>query len=152
MSYRAISNAGFNLHDKVSDVVANGSWLWPTAWYDTFTVLINVPTPSLNNEQPDTLHWRMRGGSFKLFFVRDAWHSVRDQGNEVWFCVLQVVDIQFASNKWDDIMAWLSPISDRNNVIIIVARLVLAAISYCVWQERNNRVHGKSEEFRTADQ
>ena len=86
MSYRYISNAGLNLNDKVSDVVFNGTRSWPTAWYDTFPVLINVPTPSLNDDQPDTLHWRMRDGSCRSFSVRDAWNSVREQGNKVeWF-------------------------------------------------------------------
>lgn len=65
--------------------------------------------------------------------------------SQVWFRVLQVAEIQFVSSKWDDIMAWLLPISDQDNVLIIVAHLVLAAVSYFVWQERNNRVHGKSE-------
>ena len=65
--------------------------------------------------------------------------------SQVWFRVLQVAEIQFVSNKWDEIMACLQPITEQYNVLIIVARLVLAAVSYFVWQERNYRVHGKGE-------
>ena len=217
MSYRAITNAGFNLHDKVADVVSNGAWSWPVSWFDNFPVLMNVPTPILNDEHVDTLQWKMRDGTFRLFSVRDVWESIREQGNavewfqlvwsrhsiprhathlwlvmrkrlkthdrmrpwdvgndvdlnllrcllcktqsdshdhlffecsyssQVWFRVLQVAEIQFASEKWSDIMAWLLPISNQNNVDTIVARLILAVTSYFVWQERNYRVHGKGE-------
>ncbi|GJY14277.1 putative reverse transcriptase domain, reverse transcriptase zinc-binding domain protein [Tanacetum coccineum] len=33
---------------------------------------------------------------------------------------------------------------DTNNVTCIVGRLIVAAMSYYVWQERNHRVHGKN--------
>nr|GFA43533.1 hypothetical protein [Tanacetum cinerariifolium] len=59
-------------------------------------------------------------------------------------------EIQFDSDKWSDIMAWLLPISKQNNVKIIVVRLILAAVSYFAWQERNNRVHRK--DGRNPDQ
>ncbi|GJZ21041.1 hypothetical protein Tco_0558080 [Tanacetum coccineum] len=70
--------------------------------------------------------------------------------SQVWFGVMNRAEIQFASDKWSDIMAWLLPISKRNNVEKIVVWLILAAVSYFVWQERNNRVHGKDE--RNFDQ
>ncbi|GJZ32205.1 DUF4219 domain-containing protein [Tanacetum coccineum] len=70
--------------------------------------------------------------------------------SQVWFDVLNRAEIQFASDKWSDIMAWLLPISKRNYVEIIVVRLILVAVSYFIWQERNNRVHGKDE--RNPDQ
>ncbi|GJY63501.1 pentatricopeptide repeat-containing protein [Tanacetum coccineum] len=71
---------------KVSDVVNNSAWSWPSAWYDMFPVLINVPTPTLNDDQIDVLQWRMRDGSFRSFSVRDAWNCIRDQVTEVvWY-------------------------------------------------------------------
>ena len=49
-------------------------------------VLINLPTPILNEEHGDVLQWRMRDGTFISFSVRDAWNSVRERGNEVdWY-------------------------------------------------------------------
>ncbi|GJX97534.1 hypothetical protein Tco_0353332 [Tanacetum coccineum] len=40
---------------------------------------------------------------------------------------------------------WLIPIASKNNVDSIVGRLIVAASSYFVWQERNNRIHGKGD-------
>ncbi|GJU86287.1 hypothetical protein Tco_1293833 [Tanacetum coccineum] len=82
MSNRAI-NAGFSLQDNVSDAVLNGSWSWPTAWYDMLPVLLNLPTPILNDEQGDIFQWRTRDGSFRSFSIQDAWNSVREHGNKV---------------------------------------------------------------------
>ena len=86
LSYRAITNAGFNLHEKVVDVVSNGARPWRVSWFDNFRVLINVPTPILNGEHVDALQWKMRDGTFRLFSVRDVLDSIREQGNAVeWF-------------------------------------------------------------------
>ncbi|GKD51017.1 hypothetical protein Tco_1279993 [Tanacetum coccineum] len=38
-------------------------------------------------------------------------------------------------------MGWILPIARKNNVICIVGRLIIAASSYYIWQERNNRLH-----------
>ncbi|GJV75755.1 reverse transcriptase domain, reverse transcriptase zinc-binding domain protein [Tanacetum coccineum] len=65
--------------------------------------------------------------------------------SRVWLQVLHMADIQFASSKWCDIMDWLLPISKQSNVLSIVGRLLVAAVSYYIWQERNNRIHGKGE-------
>ncbi|GJU52788.1 uncharacterized protein Tco_1226502 [Tanacetum coccineum] len=40
-----------------------------------------------------------------------------------------------------DIMRWILPIARKNNVICIVGRLIIAASSYYIWQERNNMLH-----------
>nr|GEV72418.1 reverse transcriptase zinc-binding domain-containing protein [Tanacetum cinerariifolium] len=59
--------------------------------------------------------------------------------------VLNMDNINFASSKWSDVVDWLLPIAKRNNAISIFGRLIVAATSYFVWQERNNRVHGNGE-------
>ncbi|GKC71027.1 hypothetical protein Tco_1116910 [Tanacetum coccineum] len=46
---------------------------------------------------------------------------------------------------WSDVVDWLLPIAKRNNVISIFGRMIVAAMSYFVWQERNNRVHRNGE-------
>ncbi|GJX55826.1 reverse transcriptase domain, reverse transcriptase zinc-binding domain protein [Tanacetum coccineum] len=154
MSYKAINNAGFNLHDIVSDVVANGSWLWPAAWHDTFPILINVPTLSLNDEQPDMLHWRMRDGSFKLFSVRDVWHSIRDQGNKVeWYHLVwsRFCIPRHANNLWL-VMRRRLKTHDRmrqwdvgNDVDLNLLRCPLCKTEPDSHNHLNNRVHGKCE-------
>ena len=57
--------------------------------------------------------------------------------------VLRIAGINFVSSKWSDIVDWLLPMARKHNVKIIVGRLVIASSSYFIWQERNNRVHGK---------
>ena len=61
---------------------------------------------------------------------------------QVWNLVMGEARMTGISPKWSDIVAWLLPISKQNKVATIVGRLILAASSYFVWQERNNRIHG----------
>lgn len=51
--------------------------------------------------------------------------------------------MQSVSPKWDDIIAWIQPFASRSSIKSVVARLVLAAFTYFIWQERNNRIRGK---------
>ena len=62
---------------------------------------------------------------------------------QVWNLVMDMAGMRGISSKWSDIVAWLLPISRQNKVTTIVGRLLVAASSYFVWQERNNRIHGK---------
>ncbi|GKD92637.1 hypothetical protein Tco_1372474 [Tanacetum coccineum] len=62
---------------------------------------------------------------------------------------MDVNSISGISSSWNDIVIWLLPISKQNKVNTIVGRLLVAASSYVVWQERNNRIHGKGA--RNAD-
>ncbi|GKD52592.1 hypothetical protein Tco_1281568, partial [Tanacetum coccineum] len=75
----------------------------------------------------DTLLWRNHDGVMHDFSVRKVWNIIRERGEEI---------------EWFRMMI---PRSPRNNVTCIVGRLVLATSSYFVWQERNNRIHGKCE-------
>ena len=61
--------------------------------------------------------------------------------SQVWIQVVQKADVQIGSHIWSDIMRWLLPMARKNNAICIVGRLIVAASSYYVWQERNNRLH-----------
>ncbi|GJS40164.1 hypothetical protein Tco_0565207 [Tanacetum coccineum] len=65
--------------------------------------------------------------------------------SSVWQNVLNVAGISGVSSQWDDIMLWLLPISKSNTVISIVGRLIVAATSYFLWRERNDRIHGKGD-------
>ncbi|GKF44657.1 hypothetical protein Tco_0131209, partial [Tanacetum coccineum] len=41
---------------------------------------------------------------------------------------------------WDDITDWIKSLSSKGSVVSIVARLVLAAAAYFIWQKRNLRL------------
>ncbi|GJT57204.1 hypothetical protein Tco_0992258 [Tanacetum coccineum] len=52
--------------------------------------------------------------------------------SRVWNQVLNTANINFASSKWSDIVDWLLPIPNRNNVTSIVGRLIVDATSSSV--------------------
>ncbi|GJX90604.1 hypothetical protein Tco_0343930 [Tanacetum coccineum] len=54
LTLREITNEGFNMQSKVSDLVVNNAWIWPHAW------LLKAPN-----------------------IVRNDWEVLRDRGNEV---------------------------------------------------------------------
>ncbi|GJR57656.1 reverse transcriptase domain, reverse transcriptase zinc-binding domain protein [Tanacetum coccineum] len=63
----------------------------------------------------------------------------------VWILIMQNL-----APRMDDIVAWMEPIANQNSIKSIVARLVLTATTYFIWQAENNRIHGK--EARRAAQ
>ena len=42
-------------------------------------------------------------------------------------------------------MLWLLPLSKSKTVTSIVGRLIVAATSYFLWRERNDRIHVKGD-------
>ena len=62
---------------------------------------------------------------------------------KVWRMVVQKANIHNAPTKLNDIVSWLVPSSNRNSFTSVVSRLVFAASTYFLWQERNNRIHSK---------
>ncbi|GKC07572.1 reverse transcriptase zinc-binding domain-containing protein [Tanacetum coccineum] len=101
------------------------------------------------------LHWKRHDGALSSFYVRNAWHTLHVRGNEVdWFKLVwstysiprHAIHMWLVMRKrWSDIVNWLIPISSKNNVDSIGGRLIVAASSYFIWQERNNRIHGKCD-------
>ncbi|GKA80352.1 hypothetical protein Tco_0786948 [Tanacetum coccineum] len=149
---RNITSSGFSIKDKVVDIIANNSWKW--------------------------LYWKTLDGQEKMFSVQVAWDTIRVHRNVVgWYhtvwssptihptsCVslvashgkgvknvwlaTQMADLPSIPPIWDDIIAWIVPISKSKTVLSVVGHLVHAAASYYVWQERNNRLFGKGERRR----
>ncbi|GJV00178.1 hypothetical protein Tco_1329448 [Tanacetum coccineum] len=62
----------------------------------------------------------------------------------VWLQITNLADMPSTLPVWD-IVDWLLPISKGKSVNSIVGRLILAASTYFVWQERNNRLFAKGE-------
>ncbi|GKB25453.1 putative reverse transcriptase domain-containing protein [Tanacetum coccineum] len=76
------------------------------------------------------------------FLTKNAWHTLRVRGNEVdWF---KLVWSTYSIPR-HAIHMWLVMRKSKNNVDSIVGRLIVAASSYFIWQERNNRIHGKGD-------
>ncbi|XP_021985901.1 uncharacterized protein LOC110882124 [Helianthus annuus] len=84
---RTITNAGFNMHTTVADIVdASGQWRWPAAWYHLFPVLINLQPPSLVHNVPDKPTWKDLDGKDSYFSSKEVWNNIRSRGDTVsWF-------------------------------------------------------------------
>ncbi|GJV67707.1 putative RNA-directed DNA polymerase [Tanacetum coccineum] len=48
LSYRAIHNARFSIHDKVADLILDNAWSWSADWNTMYPPLANVNVPQLN--------------------------------------------------------------------------------------------------------
>ncbi|GJU56052.1 putative RNA-directed DNA polymerase [Tanacetum coccineum] len=63
---KVVAQPRFTRQERVSDIVSNGSWTWPVAWYDMFPVLNLINVPILNHDQEDKLMWRSHDGVVML--------------------------------------------------------------------------------------
>nr|XP_043629998.1 uncharacterized protein LOC122601297 [Erigeron canadensis] len=212
ISTREIYRAGFSMTNKFADLIDNGVWRWPVAWYDLFPVLIDCTVPTLNNDKNDRLILRTLEGVELDYSTANVWELMRYKRHPVlwvelvWFssCIprhsfllwmvmnkkLQTQDrlkpwevggavnlnlvcyslcktgrdshdhlffeCAFATQVWNlvrdmanmhDIPAKLKDISDHliplarsKSANSIIGKLIFAATTYFVWQERNNQM------------
>ncbi|XP_022039949.1 uncharacterized protein LOC110942480 [Helianthus annuus] len=159
LSPRTITDADFKLDDSVANVYSSDSWRWPTAWRDLFPVLIHLDQMHLIPTKQDRLFWK-DGNDLTEFSSSNVWHSVRYKEPEVNWCnivwfsqciprhafmmwlvmkVRQKVGMSSVTPKWRDIVDWLLARARSKSVAVYVAKLLMAAASYFIWQERNNR-------------
>ena len=82
VSYRAIASAVFRIHAKVSDVISDGEWTWPIAWFNRFPNLFQLIVPTINEDQVDKIFWKSHDGILKDFSTREVWHTIWHRGNE----------------------------------------------------------------------
>ncbi|GJT32481.1 putative reverse transcriptase domain, reverse transcriptase zinc-binding domain protein [Tanacetum coccineum] len=184
----AINTRGFNMQEKVVDIVHENAWVWPNLWYSHFPILSSIQVPNLFNNQEDGIYLKLQDGSLKNYYVREIWNDIRGHGTDVawhsfvwsnygiprhvihvWLVMRRRLKTQDRLRKWDvgnDVdlnllrcpLCKLQPDSHEhlffecsyssnvwkktNNVTCIVGRLIVAAMSYYVWQEQLTRVHG----------
>nr|XP_043637979.1 uncharacterized protein LOC122608979 [Erigeron canadensis] len=110
-----ITNAGFTLNACVGNIVSNEAWSWPNEWSNQFP---NLAAPSLVNN------------------VANKW---------VWSDVCGFTGNQPVHIDWESILAAIIPESKKKTIDIIVMKLILAATSYFIWQERNARLFRQEE-------
>lgn len=60
--------------------------------------------------------------------------------SQVWSSVKVKAGLHQVSDSWESIQNGISPFANKRSINSIVARLVLAASVYYVWQERNSRL------------
>ncbi|GJW00271.1 hypothetical protein Tco_1555522 [Tanacetum coccineum] len=120
-----------NLRCVTVDLVSNDGWKWHQAWLNKAPDLNIVPAPNLSVNCRDTMYWR---------------------ASNVWLNVRQLAEMEAIPPLLSDIIAQLQPMAKKKSTTIIIDRLLLAATSYFLGIERNNRLfknsRRSSEELR----
>ncbi|XP_021971330.1 uncharacterized protein LOC110866491 [Helianthus annuus] len=65
--------------------------------------------------------------------------------SQVWTNVKAMVDMASVTESWASISAWMDQHSNSKRLDQVVCKLVLAAATYFIWQERNNRLFSRLE-------
>jgi hypothetical protein len=65
--------------------------------------------------------------------------------SQVWTRVCGMASIVSSSPNWNTVILAMIPDAKRKNVEVISSKLVLAAVSYFIWQERNNRLFNNTK-------
>nr|XP_043613460.1 uncharacterized protein LOC122585388 [Erigeron canadensis] len=141
---REISRAGFTLSTRVADIWDGTNWKWAAAWYDLFPVLIQLSNLQLNDSD-DMLCWKDQNGDQSKFATGTVWDTLRRkepmvQWHKVWSSLHSLAGMELISELWDDICTALIAKAHSRSARSVVGRLIVAAIAYFVWQERNNRL------------
>ncbi|XP_023746183.1 uncharacterized protein LOC111894340 [Lactuca sativa] len=91
LSPREITNAGYNIRDKVSDVIVDENWNWPAEWLEMIPQLGDFPVPRLIREKKDEVYWVNYKGKIVPFTVNQVSSSlichetIVDWYDLVWF-------------------------------------------------------------------
>nr|GEV14988.1 ribonuclease H-like domain-containing protein [Tanacetum cinerariifolium] len=116
-----IHRMGYNMSTKVVDAISNDVWKCPQEWLSKYPHLTSVTVPTIGNYSNDTLEWRNSVGV-------------------VWNAMKAYVGCSSVSASFASIMAYLVPICKRRQGRVVIAKLVVAACAYYIWQERNWRI------------
>ncbi|KAJ0939765.1 hypothetical protein HanRHA438_Chr02g0064921 [Helianthus annuus] len=68
---------------------------------------------------------------------------------KIWDSVRKMVNMESVNNTWSSIMQWMIQNANSRKLDRIVGKLLIAAATYFVWQERNNRLFSSVQ--RTPD-
>ncbi|GKB62647.1 hypothetical protein Tco_0918833 [Tanacetum coccineum] len=155
ISSRDIFRAGWNLSTKVRDLIHDGMWNWPIEWFHKYPLLCTIPVPAIRHDKSDYLEWRDSDGVGKPFSVYHVWNSIRPRDNEVpWFNFVWFSNCipRHAFNMWLIIKKRLKTQDMLSHWDVAAdldaheeGKLVVAAVAYFIWQERNRRLFKKSK-------
>nr|KAJ0184832.1 hypothetical protein LSAT_V11C900454780 [Lactuca sativa] len=76
LSPREITNAGYNIRDKVSDVIVDENWNWPSEWTEIIPQLGDFPVPRIIREKKDEVYWVNYKGKIVPFTVNQVSSSL----------------------------------------------------------------------------
>ncbi|GKE33425.1 hypothetical protein Tco_1452747, partial [Tanacetum coccineum] len=121
-----------------------GQLNWPHVWLDKYPMLNSIAPPitTLGN---DKLEWHDMDGVVQPFSVQTVWNTIRPRCDKVWFKVKRLAGLSNSMPSIDSIIHDIIPFAKRKSSRSIIAKLVVAATTYFIWQERNNRMFKKSK-------
>ncbi|GJR71446.1 hypothetical protein Tco_0083811 [Tanacetum coccineum] len=167
------TRAGFDLNTKLSEVIIDNVWRWPTDWSSKYPNIISLPIPMLQPNDHDCLEWRddtaIPRHAFLMWLVIKGKLNTQDKmvgwntslicplcesqpdshthlffecsfSDQVWSRMKVLAGLSTASSSISDVVDQIVPISKRRQVRCIIAKLVIAACAYFIWQERNWRL------------
>ncbi|GJX15536.1 hypothetical protein Tco_0216368 [Tanacetum coccineum] len=95
----------------------------------------------LDDPRLDLTKWHDLNGNMTHFSFLKAWEALRPWGNESY--VRSLADMELVPPYMHDILMYLQPIANKQTVRRIFGILLLAATSYLICIERNNRIFKK---------
>ncbi|XP_021971343.1 uncharacterized protein LOC110866503 [Helianthus annuus] len=137
ISPRSIATAGFDITSTVQAVQLNVVWRWPVAWRDLALIMcrrspINVTSccgrMAMFFRSILLLEFGNRfgiGTKKSIGYSLQVWNLVRSKGG-----------MDSVGPFWDDIVEWMAARVHSKSAANYVSKLVLAAASYFIWQER----------------
>nr|GEV45003.1 hypothetical protein [Tanacetum cinerariifolium] len=149
ISNRNIYRAGLHLSAKVSEIIEEGTWCWPPDWISKYPNLANVIVLNIFVAR-DSLVWRHITHGDVDFLVAKAWDCIWPRANKVWNHLKSFISIPNIPYDLNSIVDFLIPLANMRSTRSVVSKLVFAATSYFIWEERNNRLFMKTS--RTKDQ
>ncbi|GJS19319.1 RNA-directed DNA polymerase, eukaryota, reverse transcriptase zinc-binding domain protein [Tanacetum coccineum] len=142
---RDIHRAGLDMSSNVKDVMHNGGWDWPIELSSKYPILNTIATPTVSASL-DTLEWHSNAGVTMPFSVATVWNCLRPRATEVpwynvvWDSMKVMAGLSNVMGSIDIIIDTLIPMSKRRSARSVVAKIVVAACCYYIWQERNFRL------------
>nr|GEX39046.1 hypothetical protein [Tanacetum cinerariifolium] len=122
ISSRDIYRASLTSNSKVSDLFLEGTLVWPPDLIVRYLTLLSVTSPSMVGPC-DQQEWHNRSGNIVPFLVNAVWNSIHPMAAKVDCDIL--------------------PFANRRTTRNVIAKLVVAATVYFIWQERNYRFFKK---------
>ncbi|KAJ0887261.1 putative reverse transcriptase zinc-binding domain-containing protein [Helianthus annuus] len=68
----------------------------------------------------------------------------------IWSTVKIMADLDGVNDAWSSIITWMEQYAKSKKLVHVICKFLIAASSYFIWQERNNRLF--SQNYRTPEQ
>nr|GEV07572.1 hypothetical protein [Tanacetum cinerariifolium] len=101
----------------------------------------------------DSLEWHDESGCACVFSAHVVWNSIQHRNDKVWHRLKALAGLHNSSNLLDEVWHRLKALAGLHNSKSsksTIVKLVVAATSYFIWQERNGRLFKNSK--RTVNQ